>query len=226
MQIRLMDDCIVRLKMPAPPESSNQSVRLRYVLRLVPKGEKTNVLRDYFIADQTKRLLVSVAQMLAEHYHLEPGQPLPNVPFDHHNGRAHRFGKAPYLFQYSSSHLSGEAITSCMRFLLHGMIFKTRDGNLVIVKSHLLRHAFATHAVQVEKIPIDIVGAWLRQKDLAVTDYYSKPTESMLAEAADVYLARVGSLPRLTSTKLCSAPLRNYSGSTRMRVAGLGHWPM
>jgi hypothetical protein len=191
MQIRLMDDCIVRLKMPSPPESSHQSVRLRYVLRLVPKGEKTNVLKDYFIADQTKRLLVNVAQMLAEHYHLEPGQPLPNVPFDSHNGRAHRFGKAPYLFQYSGSHLSGEAITSCMRFLLHGMIFKTRDGSLVIVKSHLLRHAFATHAVQVEKIPIDIVGAWLHQKDLAVTDYYSKPTESMVAEAADVYLARV-----------------------------------
>jgi hypothetical protein len=43
----------------------------------------------------------------------------------------------------------------------------------------------------VEKIPLDIVGEWLKQKNLDVTDYYSKPTESMVAEAADLYLARV-----------------------------------
>jgi hypothetical protein len=38
MQIRLTEDCIVRLKMPPPPESKDQSSRLRYNLRLVPKG--------------------------------------------------------------------------------------------------------------------------------------------------------------------------------------------
>src|SRR5215475_1028632 len=78
-----------------------------------------------------------------------------------------------------------------MRFLLHGMVFKTREGKMVVLKSHLLRHAFATHAVQVEKIPVDIVGAWLHQKDLGVTDYYSKPTESMVAEASDLFLSRI-----------------------------------
>ena len=78
-----------------------------------------------------------------------------------------------------------------MRFLLHGMVFRTREGKLVVLKPHLLRHAFATHAVQVEKIPIDIVGAWLHQKNLRVTDYYSQPTESMVAEASDVFLSRV-----------------------------------
>jgi len=191
MQICLTEDCIVRLKMPAPPGAADQSDRLRYVLRLVPKGEKTNIPKDYFIGEQTKRLLVKVAQMLAEHYRLEPGQALPSVHFHAHNGRAHRFGSAPYLFQYSGGHMSGETISSCLRFLLHGVLFKTCEGKLVVLKSHLLRHAFATHVVQVEKIPIDVVGAWLHQKDLATTDYYSKPTESMVAEAADVYLARV-----------------------------------
>ena len=33
------------------------------------------------------------------------------------------------------------------------------------------RHAFATHAVQVEKYPLDVVGAWLKQKNLEVSDY-------------------------------------------------------
>ena len=78
-----------------------------------------------------------------------------------------------------------------MRFLLHGMVFRTREGKVVVLKAHLLRHAFATHAVQVEKIPIDVVGAWLHQKNLTITDYYSKPTESMVAEASDLFLSRV-----------------------------------
>ena len=191
MQIRLTEDCIVRLKMPPPPEARDQSLRVRYVLRLIPKGEKADIPQDYFIGEETKRLIVKVAQMLGEHYHLRPGQALPSVGFDAGSGRAHRFGQAPYLFQYGHRHLSDNTITSCMRFLLHGMVFKTREGNVVVLKSHLLRHAFATHAVQVEKIPIDVVGAWLHQKNLAITDYYSKPTESMVAEASDVYLSRI-----------------------------------
>jgi hypothetical protein len=74
--------------------------------------------------------------------------------------------------------------------LLHGMVFRTREGQVVPLKAHLLRHAFATHAVQVEKYPLDVVGAWLKQKNLVVTDYYSQPTPGLVADAADAYLAR------------------------------------
>jgi hypothetical protein len=75
---------------------------------------------------------------------------------------------------------------------------------MVVLKSHLLRHAFATHAVQVEKIPIDIVGAWLHQKNLAITDYYSKPTESMVAEASDLLLSRIATQVNLNEAVLRS----------------------
>jgi hypothetical protein len=160
--------------------------------------------------------------MLGDHYGLQPGQPLPSVAFDVGSGRAHRFGKAPYLFQYGHRHLSDATITSCMRFLLHGMVFRTRDGNLVVLKSHLLRHAFATHAVQVEKIPVDIVGVWLHQKisRLRIT---TKP-ESMVAEASDLYLSRIAT--RSTSTKPSSAHPKNYCGSTKAREARPVLWPM
>jgi hypothetical protein len=60
----------------------------------------------------------------------------------------------------------------------------------VVVTAHLLRHAFATHAVQVLKIPKDVVREWLQQKDIDVTDYYSQPTDSMVAEHHDQLLMR------------------------------------
>ena len=191
MQARLTEDCFVRLIMPAPPGAKDSSPRVRFAFRLIPKGERTDTPQNYFISDETKRLLVKTAQMLAEHYRLQSGETLPSVPFNPEHGRAHRFDQAPYLFQYTHHHLSNMAISACMRFLLHGMVFQTREGKRVVLKPHLLRHAFATHAVQVEKIPLDIVGEWLKQKNLDVTDYYSQPTESMIAEAADRYLARV-----------------------------------
>jgi hypothetical protein len=140
---------------------------------------------------RAERLMVKVAQMLGEHYQLQPREALPGVEFNAGSSRAHRFAKAPYLFQYAGRHLSHNAITACMRFLLHGMVFRTREGKLVVLKARLLRHAFATHAVQVEKIPIDIVGPWLHQKNLTITDYYSQPTESMVAEASALFLSRV-----------------------------------
>lgn len=191
MQIRLTKDCFVRLVIPAPPEAKDQTPRVRWAFRLIPKGERQDVPQDYFIGEETKRLLVKVARMLAEHYELQAGVPLPVVRFDLSNGRSHRFGPAPYLLQYNRRHLKADAITACMRFLLHGMIFRTKTGAPVVLKAHLLRHSFSTHAVQVEKIPVDIVGAWLKQKNLDVTDYYSQPTASMVGAAADQFLARV-----------------------------------
>jgi hypothetical protein len=191
LQVRLTQDCFVRLVMPAPPGAKDASPRVRYAFRLIPKGERMDKAHDYFIGEETKRLLVKVGQMLGEHYGLQPGASLPVVAFHQTNARAHRFGKAPYLFQYGGRHLTDEAITACLRFLLHGMAFRTREGQLVVLKAHLLRHAFATHVFHVEKIPLDIVGALLKQKNLDVTDYYSQVTQTMVAEAADIYLARI-----------------------------------
>ncbi|MCP3712285.1 hypothetical protein M3I54_35995 [Paraburkholderia sp. CNPSo 3274] len=193
MQISLSHECLVRLKMRAPnPISKNSSTPpIRYLLRMIPKGERKNQRHDYFIGTETKRLLARTAQMLAEHYRLEGDERLPTVPFYPLHRRAHRFGPAPYLFQLGYRHLSDQAIISCVRFLLHGMALRTTSGRIVTLRAHLLRHGFATHAVQVEKIPVDIVGAWLHQKSLPVTEYYSQPTDSMIADAADLYLSRI-----------------------------------
>ncbi len=73
-----------------------------------------------------------------------------------------------------------------IKFLLHGIIIENSEGNQVLIKSHLLRHAFATHAVQTEKIPLDIVKEFLHQKDLEITNYYSAPTSSQIAYSIEL----------------------------------------
>ncbi|EJR53117.1 hypothetical protein IIM_02481 [Bacillus cereus VD107] len=61
------------------------------------------------------------------------------------------------------------------------MIYETQDKKLVKLKPHLLRHGFATHAVQAEELPIDVVARILNQKDLDVTGYYSQLPQSQVA---------------------------------------------
>jgi hypothetical protein len=76
-------------------------------------------------------------------------------------------------------------VNSSLRFLLHGIIIQSSDGAQLIVKLHLLRHAFATHAVQNEKIPVDIVKSLLHEKDIEVTNYYSMPTKKQISESVN-----------------------------------------
>ena len=75
-----------------------------------------------------------------------------------------------------------------MRFLCHGMVFQSADGNLVVLKAHLLRHVFATHLREVEHVPLDIIAAILHQKDIQVTSYYAAPSWQRIMETTDSLL--------------------------------------
>src|SRR5690606_6100764 len=97
--------------------------------------------------------------------------------------RKHLLQDRKYIFQYQSKHINEFSINAILRFLLHGLIVQASDGKQVVIKAHLLRHAFATHAVQTEKIPVDIVKTLLHQKDIEVTSYYSAPTTQQITES-------------------------------------------
>lgn len=154
MQIRMSPDCLKCVTQPAPPGATDQSPRDRVCLMLIPKGERRDEPHPYYIGAEQLRLMQKTLHMLREHYGLKTNVHLPKVTFDSQNRRAYRFKKKqPYLFQYSGRHLSHIAITACMKFVLHGMTFKTKEGGNVVVTAHLLRHAFATHAVQVLRPP-------------------------------------------------------------------------
>jgi hypothetical protein len=192
MQVQLSRDGLVKETRPAPPGAHDQTPRVRWVLRMIPKGQRENKPSNYYVGNETIRLIDKLSNWLfTEHYALHPGEPFPVVRFDRYNGRSHRFGPAPYLLQFRHRHLPDDAIVACLRFLLHGLVFQTREGKIVVIKPHLLRHIFATHSVHVESVPVDIVAALLNQKNIDVTEYYSQPTDTIVAEAADALLTRL-----------------------------------
>src|SRR5712692_483908 len=94
-QINLLPECLVRLVDYPPPGARDQSLRIRYLLRLLPKGERTDTRHNYGIGKETVRLIEKTAQMLCEHYQLKTGEPLPRVTFDPDHHRSHRFDVTP-----------------------------------------------------------------------------------------------------------------------------------
>ncbi|MGG3471588.1 tyrosine-type recombinase/integrase [Neobacillus pocheonensis] len=151
--------------------------KLRFSFYVIPKGR--DEVEAFFISDQTMKLIQSVGLMLKAHYGTEK---IPGVKYSCQ--RKHLFPKPkPYFFQYHNKALKQKTITAILRFLLHGQQFETQEGKPVVVKTHLLRHAFATEAVQRQKLPIDVVAKILHQRDVGVTGYYSEPTPSQVAQS-------------------------------------------
>ncbi|GHO49234.1 hypothetical protein [Ktedonospora formicarum] len=180
LQVRLTADCLYTMVVEGTQ---------RLLVRLLPKGMTR--LAEYVVGPETRRHFERVALMLQDHYGLRPGEPVPAVAFCKHHGRAALFpGHHPYLFQYGGQHLSPSAITACLRFLCHGMVFETVEGKAVVLKAHLLRHVFATHIHHVEQVPLDIVAVLLHQKNTRVTGYYAAPPWHQVLTSANVILDR------------------------------------
>ena len=168
--------------------------------------------------------MTQTAHMLCVHYRLQPGEQLPRVAFSSDSSRRHRFDgeKIPYIFQYHSQHLSDNAISACLRFLMHGMVFQTSEGSPVILKPHLLRHAFATFAVHVEGLPLDLVAEWLKQKNLDTTRYYSQKGQQDVAEEHTSFVERLATEINLREAIVRSPEeIRKLAEGARKRVGTL-----
>ncbi|WP_370570263.1 site-specific integrase [Paenibacillus sp. JCM 10914] len=151
--------------------------KLHYSFRAIPKGR--DKVEEFYISKQTMEYIQIVLRMLKEHYQSDK---IPSVEYRY--SRRHLFPEPkPYYFQYQNKAMKHTCLYSCIKFLLHAMRFETQEGTPVTVKSHLLRHAFATEAVQRQKIPLDIVAKVLHQRDVNVTSYYSAPTPTQIAQA-------------------------------------------
>ena len=177
LQINLSSECL---------HSMTVGGKERLILKLVPKMEEES--GEYWIGEETKRNFKKVIDLLQECYHLQAGEPIPWVPFNSRSSRTHRFQARPYLFQYNREHLLEKAVTACLRFLCHGMIFQAADGQIVVLHAHLLRHVFATHLHQVKKVPLDIVSVLLHHRNVTVTSKYAAPMEQDITRERESFL--------------------------------------
>jgi hypothetical protein len=172
LQVHLTPECLCTLEVDG---------RAQLILRLDPKRSGGQPV-DFFVGPEIKRDFEKVRRLLQEHYRLAAQEPLPTVAYAKQSHARHRFEARPYLFQYAHRALSPVTVTACVRFLCHGLVFQTPDGRTIVLGAHLLRHVFATHLHQVEKVPLDIVAALLHHKDLRITRYYSAPTREQVLE--------------------------------------------
>jgi hypothetical protein len=168
LQLTNTKECIKTLRV-------NKS--LKYSFNVIPKGRDS--VETFYISEQTMKLIQRVSNILKEHYGSEK---IPSVFY--RDSRKHMFLKPkPYFFQYNNKAFTQPTVEACLRFLMHGLTFESENGDTVVIKTHLLRHAFATEAVQRQKLPIDIVAKLLHQRDVKVTGYYSEPTPSQIAQS-------------------------------------------
>jgi integrase len=174
-QIAQNPDCIKQLVNVSPKGTA------RWLLRMVPKGAAER--QNYFIDERTKDDLMEVISFLRNH---TQAKKIPSV--------APQYNKTPpdrYVFQWGGRLLNQCTLNSVIRFLLHGAVVRTSDGQGVHLTSHILRHAFATEMAGMN-VSVDVIAAMLHQRDTSVTKYYSQPTQTQVMEAAEmVFVDRI-----------------------------------
>ncbi|MDQ8738153.1 site-specific integrase [Paenibacillus sp. LHD-38] len=175
LQIAYSQACVV-----VADDNNHTPPRKSFMFRLIPKGR--DEAENFYVHEDIFKLMLEIIQLLREHYKLNKNEPIPSVKYENES-RKHMFGYDRYLFQYNGKSFDTDVIQATLCFLLHGIVMQTDEGGQVNIKAHLLRHAFATHAVQTEKLPIDIVKEILHQKNIEVTGYYSQPTHGQIGQA-------------------------------------------
>ncbi|OES45121.1 site-specific integrase [Domibacillus iocasae] len=148
-----------------------------HMFRAVPKGRDEPAV--FYVNKDTFELIKEIGFYLKD-THYEGS--IPTVEFNYQKYRGISRPNQPYVFQLHGRHFGHQTLGCILNFICFGLIYETQDKKLVKLKPHLLRHGFATHAVQAKEFSIDVVAMILNQKDLEVTGYYSQPTQTQVAE--------------------------------------------
>lgn len=147
-----------------------------YMFSAIPKGR--DIPAVFYVNKDTFDLIKEIAFFLRDVCYKGS---IPEVEFRYLKGRGVSRPDQRYLFQLHGKHFEHKTFACILNFICFGLIYETKDKKLVKLKPHLLRHGFATHAVQAEELPIDVVAMILNQKDLEITGYYSQPTQSQVS---------------------------------------------
>ncbi|MFF2878509.1 site-specific integrase [Gottfriedia sp. NPDC057991] len=172
-QIHLGNGC---LSQGSIIDKETKVVKTSYMFRAIPKGRDESEV--FYIVKDTFDLIKEITLYLLNVHYKDS---IPSVKFRYQNKTGKSRKDQLYLFQLHGKHFDDCAFSSILNFICFGLIYETQDFKLVKLKPHLLRHGFATHAVQAEKLSKDVVAVILHQRDLDVTGYYSQPTQSQVA---------------------------------------------
>jgi hypothetical protein len=125
------------------PTGKEQTIHLQ---NLLPKGCHTDRERQYFLLpNQVMPLLEEIRQGL-----IQAHGKIPKVQPNPRNHKAATLQPERYVFQWGAGdagqhgHLSEDDVTLLIRLILHGLEFRTNDGEVVRITPHLLRHVAAT----------------------------------------------------------------------------------
>lgn len=148
----------------------------RLYWKLYPKGATER--ERYVIPTQITDMMFAMFELHHRYYGPDSLQPIAanQNGFSHHR----RFpGQYKFVLQWGGRHLPNQTLNKCLAFLLleHGC--RDEDGQPVNITSHLLRHSVAGW-LRSQGIPLEDLMALLKQVDIEVTDYYSKPSPQEL----------------------------------------------
>ncbi|MGQ0736602.1 MAG: site-specific integrase [Acidobacteriota bacterium] len=167
-QIAQNPHCITQLVNVGPKSAT------RWILRMAPKGRQERA--DYFIDSDTKDLLLEVIGFLRARLGLKK---LPVVSHE-----SPKYAPDRYVLQWNGKALGCSALNTALRFLLHDVAL-TPDGKGIHLTTHLLRHGFATEMASLH-VPADIIARLLHQRHVEVTQYYARPTNKQVVDAAEL----------------------------------------
>ena len=194
-------------KIPGCPTEKERVIWLQYLL---PKGKKTEAERQLFpISPQSYELLREIAALLKSMHG--------RVPIVHphpRNTKSEDLKPERYLFQWGVSPdgrdgaIAPEDVRTLIRFILHGLEFRSTQGEPFVVSTHLLRHVMSTAARHEHAVPPEVIAFVLhhQQSGLAIpvaTEYYTRMPEEQRLVALGEFMIE---LEEQASSILLSMP--------------------
>jgi len=169
-QISAESSCLAKVNLP-------NLKRPVYAVTAIPKLSRETV--PFYIDERCVKFISEVTAWIAAQSSL--GR-VPRVKGARNLAKHKRKELRPYMFQLNNRAMDRSMIVAMMRFMLHGLHFKTRDGKLFQPGLHDLRHLTAT-ALRGMGVPLDVIARMLKQRNLDVTNYYSEPTTVQVVTA-------------------------------------------
>jgi hypothetical protein len=178
-QVTLDHTCMESSQLPQFDDHSQNwlSGPKRLYWKLYPKGASER--ERYLVSAQMVEAMFMMLDLHKRYYGPDSIEPVPPCRLSHFH-HAHRFqGQRKFVLQWAGQHIASQAIIKCLVFLLleHGC--RDADGQMVHITPHLLRHGVAGWLRQ-HGIPLEDIMALLKQVNIAVTDYYSRPSPQEL----------------------------------------------